>query len=226
MDRERTSSGLSGRQLEGTTVPDFQCIVGRARQGDQAAWAALLRGYEPRLGRAADALLGPEIRSEVDSADLVQVVHWNLWLGLRAGKYVVTRPEDLLALALTILRRKVSRVWRRLQRQRCLAAQTNRIQDWKPGAVLAGPDRSDPADRVLADDQFEFLCKSLNATERSLIELRLQGYSTAEAARELGHPPATLRVVHKRLRDKLGSLVARPARSGMRRRGACVSSGS
>src|SRR3974377_332968 len=99
MDSERTSIGLRGPQVEVTPALDCQRVVGRARQGDHAAWVTLLREYEPRLGRAADALLGPEIRSEVDSADLVQVVHWNLWLGLSAGKYTVNRPEDLLALA-------------------------------------------------------------------------------------------------------------------------------
>jgi RNA polymerase sigma-70 factor (ECF subfamily) len=175
------------------------------RRGEPEAWAALAGALEPRLRQAADRWLGAELRSEANPADLTQAVHWSLWLGLGRGKYEVTQPEQLMALALTILRRKISAVRRRLVRQRRLAAKAELARGSTPGADRPAPREIDPLSRLAAEDHFAQLCQRMSATERRLVELRWQGYSTAEAARLMGRDPASLRVVLQRLRDRLKS---------------------
>jgi DNA-directed RNA polymerase specialized sigma24 family protein len=106
---------------------------------------------------------------------------------------------------LTILRRKISAVRRRLVRQRRLAARAELTQRSTPGAYRLAPREVDPSSRITAEDHFAQLCQRMSATERRLIELRWRGYSTAEAARLMGRDPASLRVVLQRLRDRLKS---------------------
>jgi RNA polymerase sigma-70 factor (ECF subfamily) len=102
-----------------------------------------------------------------------------------------------------MVRRKVARHWRHLKRQQRLSGES------------AGPDNlpqvlsslcdpgSDPTETAAFNDQLEHLCRELNDTERQLIELRLQGYSTAEVARTLGLDADVLRVRLSRMRQRL-----------------------
>src|SRR5262245_66665807 len=106
--------------MPGTSV-DFTTLLARARRGDQAALDQLTREYEPKLRLVARVLLGPALRPYLDSVDLVQSVHKSLLLGLRDQKFDFDGPDNMLALALTLVRRKVARHWRRLQRQQPLS---------------------------------------------------------------------------------------------------------
>jgi RNA polymerase sigma factor (sigma-70 family) len=184
-------------------IRDFGLVLGLARRGDEKACALLFGVYEPGLRKAARDLLGPLLRSEVDAEDLVQAVHWSLWTGLRLGKIEADSPEALLAIGRTILRRKIARIWRTLERRKRIASQV--VSRFGRGDEPADVDRSaeDPARKVSADDQFERLCKVMTRTERRLIELRMLGYTTAEAAREMGRDSECLRVTLARLRKKL-----------------------
>src|SRR4051794_36792243 len=107
---------------DGPSDPEFTGLVALARQGDEGAWFALVGEYEPALHKIACSMLGRDLRQEADGADLVQLVHWSLWKGLRLGKFDFARRECLLALSFKILRRKVSHFRRDHERKRQLAA--------------------------------------------------------------------------------------------------------
>src|SRR3954447_15322389 len=87
----------------------FAELMERARQGEAAALEELARLYEPEVRILAHVLIGPALRPHLDSMDLVQSVHKSLTVGLRQGKLDLSAPENLLALALTMVRRKVAR---------------------------------------------------------------------------------------------------------------------
>lgn len=180
---------------------DFATLLARARAGDKAALDQLVREYEPKLRLVARVLLGPAMRPYLDSVDLVQSVHKSLLLGLRDRKLAPKTPEHLLALALTLVRRKVARHWRRLQRQQ-------RISGGGAAAlpeVLATLSRAqdDPALVAQFRDQVKQLCRNLNDAERRLLELRLDDYTPAECAAELGLSAVAFRVRLTRLRQRL-----------------------
>src|SRR5262245_52696476 len=183
----------------------FAVLLSRARQGDEEAVKELCRQYEPRLRVVARVLLGPALRPLLDSMDLVQSVHRSLLIGIREEKLDISTPENLIALALTLLRRKVARHWRRVQRQRRLAAGSSTI-DLLPTilAELTTPEAG-PAETAQYHDQMEQLCRQLDATERHVLALRLDGYTTAEIAEQLGLNHVTLRVRLTRLRERLRS---------------------
>jgi RNA polymerase sigma-70 factor (ECF subfamily) len=188
-----------------SAAPSFADLLARARRHDAAALAELSRQYEPRLRVVARVLLGPALRPAVDSMDLVQSVHRSLLIGIREEKFDISTPENLLALALTMLRRKVARHWRRAQRQVRLQTGASSL-DLLP-QLLADLTTSEagPADAAQYRDLMERLCRQLDATERQVLALRLDGHTTAEIAQQLGLNHITLRVRLTRLRERLRS---------------------
>jgi RNA polymerase sigma-70 factor (ECF subfamily) len=182
---------------------EFTDLLARARGGDQQALALLVQQYEPKVRLVARVRLGLRLRPYLDSLDLVQSVHRSLMLGLRQGKFTITTPENLLALALTLVRRKVARHWRHLQRQRrleCGSAETGNLADMLTS--LSNP-RDDPVQAAQFRDQVEHLCTLLNEADQRLLGLRLEGYSTAEIACALELSTVALHVRLTRLRQRL-----------------------
>src|SRR5438128_7732818 len=182
---------------------DFASVLARARGGDRAALDQLAREYEPKLRLVARVLLGPALRPYLDSVDLVQSVHKSLLLGLRRQHVEISIPEMRIALALTIVRRKVARHWRHLQRQQRLEGRQARDTNVADLLTSLSNPRDDPGQAAEFRDAVEHLFRQLAPSERRLLELRLQGYSTAEIARTLGLQPNALRVQLHRLRQRL-----------------------
>ncbi len=180
----------------------FQTLLQRVRLGDDEALAELARRYEPEVRLTARVLLGRALRCHLDSADLVQSVHHTLLSGLRQNKFVIGSPQQLLGLAVTLVRRKVARHWRKLKRQR--RPDEAETADADGGLLATLPStETDPALAAEDADLLARLCHGMDERDRRLVELRLQGCSTAEAARRLGLDPDVLRVRLSRLRRRL-----------------------
>lgn len=182
------------------TSDDFARLLGRMRAGDEAALADLVERYAGVIRRTARGLLGPALRPHVDSVDIVQSIHRTLLIGMRRQQFDVSTPQQLVALATTLVRRKVARQWRRLRRRPIAHLGDNGLANIV--AETRGP-QDDPARDVLANDAARELLAALDDTDRRLMELRLNGHSTAEAARLLGLDPAFLRLRLSRLRKRL-----------------------
>jgi RNA polymerase sigma-70 factor (ECF subfamily) len=184
-------------------LAEFGALLAQARQGDQCALEQLTGKYEAKVRLVARVLLGPALRPYLDSMDLVQSVHRSLMLGLRQQKFNVSSPEQLVALALTMVRRKVARQWRHLQRQK--REQSDPGDSANLPQLLAGlssPD-AEPARAAEINEAIHNLCNNLDEPERRLMEMRLQGYTTAEIADKLQIHPIALRVRLSRLRQRL-----------------------
>jgi RNA polymerase sigma-70 factor (ECF subfamily) len=182
---------------------DFATLLKRAAEDDTAAQARLCQHYESKVRIVARVLLGPALRSHFDSIDLVQSVHRSLLLGLRDDKFDISTPEKLIALASTIVRRKVARKWRREKRQISLGANSLTADSLAQTlSSLSSPD-ADPVKVVEYNDLLEKFCEQLSDTERRMLEMRLQGYTSAEVAQTLGLHAVALRVRWTRLRQRL-----------------------
>lgn len=175
----------------------------RLGEADEEALAALLREYEPEIRRAASLRLGPLLRPHLDSLDLVQSVFITLLKGLRDDKFHVAGPHELVALSAEIIRRKVAQVWKRMKRRSELNANLTGTHEDDEHIVVNRPDAPDPAVEVEVRDGIARMLNEVDEADRRLLELRLEGYSTAEAARELDADPDVLRVRLSRLRRKL-----------------------
>jgi RNA polymerase sigma-70 factor (ECF subfamily) len=184
--------------------PDFSTLLARARQGNQEALAYLSRQYEPKLRIVARVLLGPALRPYLDSVDLVQSVHRSLLLGIKKQQFEIAGPENLVALALTLVRRKVARKWRHMQRQQRFDHGGSTTGDLA-NLLTSLSGAANPARTAELREQVDVVCANLDETERQIFELRSQGYTTAEIACQLGLNDGALRVRMTRLRQRLRS---------------------
>lgn len=181
----------------------FADLLARARGGDKDALTQLIEKYEGEIRMVARVQLGPALRPHLDSIDLVQSVHRSLMLGLRSNKFEIGNPESLIALALTMVRRKVARHWRHLQRQQRLSKGPNADTHFPSLLASLSSPQSDPAEIAQRNDAIAKLWTRLDAGERRVIELRLLGHSTVEVAQTLHIDADVLRVRLSRLRQRL-----------------------
>src|SRR5262249_8897495 len=113
------------------------------------------------------------------------------------------RPKHPPGPAVPRARRKIARHWRKLQRQQRLdihAAETCAGQDLR---TCPNSTEADPAQAAEYNDLLRHICSQLEERDRRVIDLRLQGFSTAEVARQLGLDADVLRVRLSRLRRRV-----------------------
>ncbi len=188
------------------STAQFAELLARVREGDAAATTQLVERYEARVRLTARVLLGPALRPHLDSVDIAQSVHRTLLFGLKHDKFDLNSSDQLLALLLTVVRRKVAHQWRKAQRQRRLSSAPNIVESSEsPVSLLASmvSPQIDPAGSAAINDSITQLLQGLDGTDRQAIELRLAGYSTVEVAAELGLDARVLRARLSRLRQRL-----------------------
>lgn len=191
-------------------LSDFRRLLDEARNGDDAAMHQLIMRYESEVRLVARHQLSSALRPHMDSMDVVQSVHGTLITGLRQGKHDILTPENLVGLAVTMVRRKVIDHWRHLKRQQRLSRGGTTKDSVCDLFVSLQSQEDDAESSVALRETVEKLIVDLNESEQQLIELRLLGYSTAEAAREMGQNADVLRVRLSRLREKCRALGIRP----------------
>jgi RNA polymerase sigma-70 factor (ECF subfamily) len=182
---------------------EFAELLARARVGDAEALNLLIQQYEGEIRLAVRVRLGPALRPHLDTLDIIQSVHGSLIRGLRNDKFELSNPKKLLALAIAIVRNKVAKHWRRYRRERPLPDQGSACDKVENILLSLAAPHDDPAEVAQFKDQIRKLYDSMSAQDRHVIQRRLEGYSTAEIARELGINPDFLRVRLSRLRQEL-----------------------
>lgn len=181
---------------------EFPKLLARLRAGDEAALALLVERHGDIIRRTAHSLLGPLLRPHLDTMDLFQSLHRTLLIGLRDQKFDISTPDKLIALTATLLRRKVARHWRKLKHRRDITGSPVDLNT-QPADATHDALGADPAQTLPQTEQVQRLLASLDHLDRRLLELRLIGHNTADAARKLGVDPAIMRVRLGRLRRRL-----------------------
>lgn len=184
----------------------FVELLAQVRLGDEEATRLLIAEYEPEVRLVAKLRLGAALRPYLDSIDLVQSVHRSLLIGLREEKFSISTPQNLIALALTIVRRKVASQWRKVQRQQRLSGISGTAEELPEVLVGLMGREADPAAMAALKDQIRRLWSEMDPVERQLVELRMEGSNTAEVARQLNLDADVLRVRFGRLRQRLREL--------------------
>lgn len=179
-------------------------LFAAARQGDENAILAIVTRFEPELRIVARQRLAPALHPYLDSMDLVQSVQKSLLRGIRQQRFDITSQERLLGLLHVMLRRKVARQWRKHRRQIRLGTAATDGDELPPDPLALIPDNAaGPARQSMNHEQIERLLGKLDACDRELIQLRLEGRTTAEAARMMQLNPDVVRVRLSRLRRRL-----------------------
>ncbi|MEZ6133771.1 MAG: sigma-70 family RNA polymerase sigma factor [Pirellulaceae bacterium] len=179
-------------------------LLDQASGGDESAITEIIQHFESEIRVIARRQLGNALRPYLDSMDLVQSIHLDLLCGLRDGKIEFTNKRQLMGFVTTVVRRKAAHHWRkhrRQQRQSGICPAEEGLADVVVSLKAHEQSEFSPADL----DQIEFVLNQLDPSDRQLVALRLEGYSTAEVARQLGVNPDVTRVRLSRLRKRLKS---------------------
>jgi len=188
---------------------DYPALIDRVRSGEEWAIGELLARFEADVRLAARRALGPLLRAQVDSMDLVQSVFRRFVAGLRADHFDLSCPERLGRILRVAVRNRAADCYRKRRRQEELFA------DAVATGRRSASDVSDDdhvRDRDLAD-LLEYVQGFLKPTEHRAVVLRLQGLSTTEAAQVIGIDPDLLRVRLNRMRARLPQHCERLAES-------------
>jgi RNA polymerase sigma-70 factor (ECF subfamily) len=181
------------------STDDFDVLLAQVRAGDEGALTRLIEQHASVVHRAARRMLSLAMRAQVDTLDVMQSVYCTLLMGLRDGKFDISSPDKLSALVLTLLRRKLARAWRHIKRQPERGGGDLSVME----GGMPGDGEPDPAQIAQFNDEVSHLLARLDDIDRRLLHLRLQGYSTADVAREMGLDSGFLRVRLGRLRQLL-----------------------
>jgi RNA polymerase sigma factor (sigma-70 family) len=171
--------------------------IERLRAGDQAAASAIWDHFFSRLRRLARQQLQSASRRVADEEDIAACVFESFFRGLQAGRFDQLHDRHgLWALLLAMTRRKVIDHRRRERRLRRGEGKTRGDSVFAAGSPgfdgFVGPE-SIPELFAEIEERLEALA---DEQVRSIVLLRLQGYSTGAIAAEL---EVSRRTVERRL---------------------------
>jgi RNA polymerase sigma factor (sigma-70 family) len=182
---------------------DLATILEAAHRGDQTAWEALFRECYPKVRRVVRRKLNRSMRSLYDSTDFASDVMKSFAANL--GHLDFRSIDSLFAFLAQVAEQKVIDEYRR---RHCLKRDMTRERPIHSGGDDAAPVQvpsDDPTASQLAqaNEVHERLLSRVDETERTIIELKQEGYSNADIAERTGW---NIRRVQRFLKDLLDSM--------------------
>ncbi len=178
-------------------------ILEAAHRGDQSAWEALFRECYPKVRRVVRRKLNRSMRSLYDSTDFASDVMKSLAANL--GHLDFPSMDSLFAFLAQVAEQKVIDEYRRRHTQKRDVTRERPILTNGSDAAPVQVPSDDPTASQLAqaNEVQERLLSRVDATERTIIQLKQQGYSNADIAERTGW---NIRRVQRFLKDLLDSM--------------------
>jgi RNA polymerase sigma-70 factor (ECF subfamily) len=189
----------------------FHDLMARLDAGDADAAGEVFRRFAGRLVGLARCKLGGRLRAKVDPEDVLQSVYKSFFRRHAGGELELTSWDGLWGLLTVITVRKCSRWAERFRTGR-------RDLDREVTAAADGPDAGwdalarepTPVEAALLAETVERLLAGLDAKERAIVTLALQGADPAEIGAAVGRTRRTVNRVLRRVRQDLERLAHEP----------------
>lgn len=184
------------------TSPEEQALIDLWRQGDQDAARRIVERYCDRMLLLARRRISERLASRVDPDDILQSVFRTFFRRVKEGQFVFEEQDDLCKLLMRITLHKTLR-----QVAFHRAAKRDPGQEVGQGEhhrerLLAVLDREPTAEATVAFlDQMEHFLGKLDGETRRIIEMRVEGHSNEEIAKELGIYDRKIRRAVERVRE-------------------------
>jgi RNA polymerase sigma-70 factor, ECF subfamily len=184
------------------TNPQEQVLIDLWRRGDQDAARQIVERYFDRMLRLARRRISQRLASRVDPEDIVQSVFRTFFVRLKDGQFVFQDEDDLCKLLMRItLHKTLRQVAFHKAAKRDPNLETNQ-GDQHREQLLALLDKEPSAEATVAFlDQMEHFLEQLEPQTRQIIEMRLQGFTNDEIAKELNIYDRKIRRAVERVRD-------------------------
>jgi len=191
--KEGTSLGLP--------VRSDTSLLRRFRLGSEDAAEELYRRYAPRLRRLARRQCSSFLAPRLDADDIVQSVFCAFFQAARKGYYDVPDGEDLWKLLLVIALNKV-----RTKRAYHQAAKRDFRQTISTPEMKA-PRYAEDVTRQLLHIAFDDALLQLDAAEREMVKLLMEGRHVAEIAAKVRRSKRTVERNLQAVRQELRRLL-------------------
>jgi RNA polymerase sigma factor (sigma-70 family) len=181
---------------------DLVLALRGARKGDQTAWEALFKECYPKVRRVVRRRLDRSMRSLYDSTDFANDAMENLAANLNQLEF--PSVNSLIAFLAQVAEQKVIDEYRRQHTLKRDVTRDRPIFGNGPDAapVQLSSDEPTASQLAQANEVHERLLSRPDETERAIIELKQQGYSTSDIAERTGW---NVRKVQRFLQDLLDS---------------------
>jgi RNA polymerase sigma-70 factor (ECF subfamily) len=175
-------------------APTGEELVERLARGEPDAIAALHAAYAPYLRAVVRRQIGEQLRSKLDTSDVLQSVWVQLLRHIGRDGWKPASESELRALLVTIARRRLAN--RARHHARSLAAERAAEGGWE-----AVPDlpRARPSQLVQADELWDRLVAACPAEHRAVLTLRRDGLTMDEIAARTGLHEGSVRRILRRL---------------------------
>jgi RNA polymerase sigma-70 factor (ECF subfamily) len=186
--------------------PDgIEGLMDRLRAGDEGAAAEVFHRFAHRLIALARTQLQAVIGPKEDPEDVVQSVYRSFFRRQREGQFRIDSWDNVWGILTVITVRKCGKrveyfraARRDVQREVRLAAGADSGRAWE--AVARDPT---PREAAVLAETLERLMRSLEATDREILALHLQGYTTPEISAQVGYAQRTVRRTLETIRSRL-----------------------
>jgi RNA polymerase sigma-70 factor (ECF subfamily) len=181
-------------------------FLARLRAGDSAAPRELFRRFTHQLVALARRRFAPPVKHKVDPEDVVQSAYKSFFRRYGDGDLELGGWNSLWGLLTVITLRKCAE---QVAYHRAGRRDAAREAAGPPGGGEGAPwpealnREPTPDEAALLSEAVEQLLAVLDRAEQPIIELSLQGYTTAEISRRLGCPERTVRRLRERVRRRL-----------------------
>jgi RNA polymerase sigma-70 factor (ECF subfamily) len=187
--------------------PDLPELVYRWREnGDQTAAGELFDCYAARLIALVRAHLSEKLARRFDPEDVVQSAFRSFFVGMRDGRLLLSQSGDLWRLLVAISLHKLYRrvethtaAKRAVAREECSGIDETWFQLFHE-RVAAG---NFADDALTLAEEIEHVVAGLAPIEQRMFELRLEGYTLDEIARDTGRSQRTVRRVMDRIKSDI-----------------------
>ena len=180
-------------------------LLFRWQQGDQQAAAALWQRYAVRLIALARSRLSHQVSSQLDPEDVVQSVYRRFFSHAKDEHYVLKQSGDLWRLLVAITLHRVQDQHRRHSARKRALGEAHPLHEKMAAGIDASILAGDPAPEqaAMVADELQQVLRGLDAEQREMVGLRLEGYELEEIASQTQRNERTVRRVLKAVRERL-----------------------
>lgn len=179
----------------------YDDLIRRLRSGDDEAAREVFDRYAARLLLLSRRRIGQRMNSRVDPEDVVQSVFRTFFARVKNDQFDIAAKDDLFKLLVRITAHKTLRqIAHHRAAKRDPKQETPQGDDAHEMLMQVMADEPTPETIVTFMDQLEHFLSQLAPEDRQILELRLQGFSTEEIAKQLGSYDRKIRRVLERIR--------------------------
>ena len=185
---------------------DDRDLVSNYQAGSESAARDLFDKYCERLMKLAKRRIGQRMASRFDPEDVIQSAFRTFFTRVKNDEFTFEAEDDLFKL---LVRLTVRKTLRRIEHHSAAKRNPNseaaqRTDDIEPFSLIASRAVT-PDMEVALIDEFQLFIGDLPELDRQVIELKIQGYTTAEIAEKVGSYERKVRRVLERIEKMTGA---------------------